>query len=150
MSTTGSAVSESTVPRRALVLVAAGYRDLEFWYPVLRLREAGLEVDILGTEGDGTVRSELGYPVIPNGAIASATVTRYDVVVVPGGAAGETLASDETAVALVTSTASSGGLVVTIGTGAGVADAAGIMAPTCQDADGLPELMRNVMAGLGK
>jgi len=130
--------------------VAAGYRDLEFWYPVLRLREAGLEVDILGAGADDTLRSELGYPVIPNGAITSAADSHYDVVVVPGGAAGNALAADQTAVAVVASTAANGGLVVTIGSGAGVAEAAGIMAATCHDADGLPELMRHVMAGLAK
>ena len=35
-------------PRRAAVLVTDGYLDLEFWYPVLRLREAGADVTIVG------------------------------------------------------------------------------------------------------
>ena len=105
-------------------------------------------MDILGPGGDDTLRSELGYPVIPNGSIAGAAESTYDVVVVPGGAAGKALASDERAVSLVAATAASGGRVVTIGSGAALAEAAGIVAPTCQDADGLPELIRELMAGL--
>src|ERR1019366_2885171 len=140
----------AAVPGRALVLVAPGYRDLEFWYPVLRLREAGLEVDILGGGTDDTLRSELGYPVVPNGSIASAADSRYDVVVVPGGAAGKALSSDDQAVVVVASAAANGARVVTTGSGAGGAEAADITAPTCQDADDLPELMRELMAGLGK
>jgi protease I len=30
------------------VLVYNGYHELEFWYPVLRLREAGIAVSVLG------------------------------------------------------------------------------------------------------
>jgi putative intracellular protease/amidase len=88
--------------------------------------------------------------VVPNGSIASASDSRYDVVVVPGGAAGKALSSDDQAVVAVASAAANGARVVTIGSGAGVAEAAGITAPMCQDADGLPELMRELMAGLGK
>ena len=34
------------------VLVYGGYHELEFWYPVLRLREAEIPVSVLGVEGD--------------------------------------------------------------------------------------------------
>ncbi len=135
---------------RALVLVAAGYRDLEFWYPVLRFREAGLEVDILGASADDTLHSELGYPVIPDGEIKAADGASCDIVVVPGAAAGEALAADEAAVALVASCAGNGGHVVTIGSGKNLAKAAGVHSMSVEDADGLPPLMRELMHGMGK
>jgi protease I len=148
MSDSDASVPGAETVRRALVFVAAGYRELEFWYPVLRLREAGLEVDILGAEADDTLRSELGYPVIPDGAISSGVGSHYDVVVVPGGSAGDALAADETAVKLLGSAASNGALVLTIGTGAALADAAGAKASKCADADGLPALMSELLAAL--
>ena len=42
----------TTVTLKAAVLVSDGYSDLEFWYPVLRLREAGAQVSILGPSAD--------------------------------------------------------------------------------------------------
>jgi protease I len=134
--------------RRALVLVAAGYRDLEFWYPVLRLREAGLEVEIRASSAEDTLRSELGYPVIADGEMKGVDGAAYDVVVVPGGAAGKALASDADAVALLKSVAAGGGRVVTIGSGRAATEAAGVAGSGYDDADGLPPAMRELLAGL--
>ena len=35
--------------KRVAVLVEDDYQELELWYPVLRMREAGAEVRIIGT-----------------------------------------------------------------------------------------------------
>jgi putative intracellular protease/amidase len=117
---------------------------------VLRLREAGLAVDILGASAEDTVRSELGYPVIPSAQIAGADGADYGVVVVPGGAAGRALASDLAAVALVSAAVAGGGRVLTVGTGSELAVAAGVRASACKDADGLPDLMRELTGGSEK
>ena len=118
--------------------MAAEYRDLEFWYPVLRFAKPGSRWTSSVADADDTLRSELGYPVIPDGAIRSdAECSSYDVVVVPGGAAGQALAGDERPSALVAASAASGA-VVTIGTGLESPTRRAVEASKCEDADGLP------------
>ncbi len=132
-------------PQRAAVLVTDGYLDLEFWYPVLRFREAGVDVAILGPEADSTFYSTLGYPVVPDKSTSEAA-ENCDLVVIPGGAAAERLAGDEGALALLSSLAGAGARVVTIGKGALVAAAANVpVEAQCQDADGLPQLFRTLL-----
>ena len=48
--------------KRVAVLVEKFYEDLELWYPVLRLREAGCAVKIVGPEGRRDVRLETRLP----------------------------------------------------------------------------------------
>ena len=67
------------------VLVYNGYHELEFWCPVLRLREAGIAVTVLGVEGDQAAYSLLGYPVVPNSALAKVSPSDFSAIVVPGG-----------------------------------------------------------------
>lgn len=73
--------------RRVAVIVSDGFHELEFWYPVLRLREEGVEVTVVGSGGDGAHVSKLGYPVVPNVAIGGASPGDYDAIVLPSGAA---------------------------------------------------------------
>jgi protease I len=70
------------------VFVFNGYQELEFWYPVLRLREAGLPVTVIGIESDQTTYSLLGYPVVPNVALAKASPGDFAALVLPGGKLG--------------------------------------------------------------
>ena len=49
---------------RVGVLVREGYQELEFWYPLLRLREEGVDVKVIGAT-DHTYHSKLGYPGDP-------------------------------------------------------------------------------------
>lgn len=67
------------------VFLFDGYQELEFWYPVLRLREAGIEVSVIGIEGAEAACSVLGYPVVPNVALAATTPGEYAALVIPGG-----------------------------------------------------------------
>ncbi|MGE5248386.1 MAG: DJ-1/PfpI family protein, partial [Verrucomicrobiota bacterium] len=46
--------------KRVAVLVENIYEDLELWYPVLRMREAGADVTIVGT-GAPVYTSKHGY-----------------------------------------------------------------------------------------
>ena len=48
--------------KRVAVLVEKFYEDLELWYPVLRLREAGCDVQIVGPKAGETYASKHGYP----------------------------------------------------------------------------------------
>lgn len=70
------------------VLVYGGYQELEFWYPVLRLREANVPVSVLGVEGDQAAYSLLGYPVVPNAPLAKVSPSDFSAIVIPGGNVG--------------------------------------------------------------
>jgi protease I len=133
-------------PVKAAVLVTDDYEDLEFWYPVLRLREAGIEVAILGPSSDATFHSRLGYPVIPDRSIPDAG-DGFDLLVVPGGGAAQKLAADPVALAFTAALAGAGSRIVTIGAGAQVPAAAGVSSYESYDnADSLPKLFQKLLA----
>jgi protease I len=77
---------------RVGVLVRDGYQELEFWYPLLRLREEGVDVTVIGL-GDRTYHSKLGYPVIPDVILAAAS-DQLDAVIVPGASARDAVDAD--------------------------------------------------------
>jgi deglycase len=71
--------------KKVALLVENYYQELEVWYPLLRLREAGAEVETVGPEAGATYKSKLGYPVKADRAIAEASAGDYDGLVIPGG-----------------------------------------------------------------
>jgi protease I len=71
--------------KKVAILVENYYQELEVWYPLLRLREAGAEVDTVGPQAGATYTSKLGYPVKANRAIGDVAADNYDAVVIPGG-----------------------------------------------------------------
>ncbi|MDB5311246.1 MAG: yraA 3 [Gemmataceae bacterium] len=70
---------------RVAVLVEQKYEELEVWYPVYRLREAGCEVVLVGPEAGKVYPSKLGYPAKADVAAADAPADRFHAVVIPGG-----------------------------------------------------------------
>jgi protease I len=71
--------------KRVAVLAENSYQELELWYPLLRLREAGAEVLVVGTGSADTYTSKLGYPVQVDVAADQVSATSLDAIVVPGG-----------------------------------------------------------------
>lgn len=71
--------------KRVAVLVEQQYQEMEVWYPVYRLREAGCEVHIVGPEAGRAYPSKLGYPAKADKGIRDVRADDYDAVVVPGG-----------------------------------------------------------------
>ena len=67
------------------VFLYDGFQEMEFWYPVLRLREIGADVVVIGVDGTEAATSVLGYPVVPNVAMSATTAADYAALVVPGG-----------------------------------------------------------------
>lgn len=70
---------------RVAVLVEQKYEELEVWYPVYRLREAGCEVVLVGPKAGETYPSKLGYPAKATAAAADVTADQFAAVVIPGG-----------------------------------------------------------------
>ncbi|WP_327003161.1 DJ-1/PfpI family protein [Dactylosporangium sp. NBC_01737] len=73
--------------RSIVVFAFDGYQELEFWYPVLRAREEGAEVKVVGP-GDGPCESHLGYPVLGDSAADEVVSEDVDALVVPGTVTG--------------------------------------------------------------
>ena len=71
--------------KRIAVLVEQKYEELEVWYPVLRLREAGYAVSLVGPEAGKVYPSKLGYPAKADTAAADVMATDFAAIVIPGG-----------------------------------------------------------------
>jgi protease I len=71
--------------KRVAVLAENMYQELELWYPLLRLREAGAETFVVGTGSDGTYKSKNGYPVQVDVTADQVSAADVDAVVIPGG-----------------------------------------------------------------
>ncbi len=71
--------------KSAAVLVEDIYEDIELWYPVYRLREAGAEVVLVGPESGKTYTSKHGYPATADRAAGDTSAADYDAVIIPGG-----------------------------------------------------------------
>jgi protease I len=86
---------------RVAVLVENMYQELELWYPVLRLREAGATVTIVGPAAGEVYASKLGYPAIAEAGVEDIDADDFDAVVVPGGFSPEYLRRNPAIVDLV-------------------------------------------------
>jgi protease I len=70
---------------KVLQLIADDFEDLELWYPVLRLREAGLKVDIAGERAQATYTGKYGVPAVADIGFPAAAAGDYGALLVPGG-----------------------------------------------------------------
>jgi len=103
--------------KKAALLVAKDYEDLEFWYPYYRMTEAGAEVVIVGTaDGDDVVESKHGYPAEIDSRADSALMEaeKLDGLVVPGGWAPDRLRRCERTLELVRTVFEDGKVVAAI------------------------------------
>ncbi|MBY0228399.1 MAG: type 1 glutamine amidotransferase [Gemmataceae bacterium] len=93
---------------RACVLVEQQYQEMEVWYPVYRLREAGCSVTIVGPEAGHSYPSKLGYPCKSDKAAKDVSADDFDLLVVPGGFAPDYLRRHEAIVKLAATMAAQG------------------------------------------
>ncbi len=100
--------------KRAAVLVEQQYQELEVWYPVYRLREAGCKVTLVGPEANHTYPSKLGYPARSDKGINEVSAKDFDVVVIPGGFAPDFIRRSEAMIRLVSDMAEQGKVVAAI------------------------------------
>lgn len=77
--------------KRVAVLAEDYYEELELWYPVLRLREAGAEVVVVGTGSAQTYTGKYGYPVRVDTEAREVQASDFDALVIPGGYAPDRL-----------------------------------------------------------
>ena len=67
------------------ILAENNYQVLELWYPLLRMREVGAEVQVVGTGSASTYTSKHGYPVTVDVEAGHVSAADFDGVVIPGG-----------------------------------------------------------------
>src|SRR5216684_1160852 len=87
--------------KRVAVLVEQQYQEMEVWYPVYRLREAGCHVSMIGPKAGETYPSKLGYPAKSDKAASDVSANDFDAVVVPGGFAPDFIRRTDAMIRLV-------------------------------------------------
>jgi len=100
--------------KRAAVLVEQQYQEMEVWYPVYRLREAGCKVTLVGPEAGQTYPSKLGYPAKSDKAAKDVSGNDFDLIVIPGGFAPDFIRRTEAMIRLVSDIAEKGKIVAAI------------------------------------
>lgn len=95
------------------VLAENLYQELELWYPLMRLREEGCNVIVVGP-AEQTYASKLGYPVKPDMAISDADPAMFDAVVIPGGFAPEQMRRTRALIDFVRKAHDAGALIAAV------------------------------------
>ncbi|MFQ5341488.1 MAG: type 1 glutamine amidotransferase domain-containing protein [Anaerolineae bacterium] len=71
--------------KKIAYLVEEGFEDLEFWVPVMRLREEGAAVTVIGTGSKETYTGKHGLKATPDTTADQVRAGDFDAVVIPGG-----------------------------------------------------------------
>lgn len=71
--------------KRVLTIVSDDFDDLEAWYPILRLREAGATLDVAGELANHDYQGKYGLKLQSNLSFDDVTILDYDAILVPGG-----------------------------------------------------------------
>src|SRR4051812_29725531 len=93
---------------RVALLVEQQCQEMEAWYPLYRLREAGCKVTVVGPEAGHAYDSKHGYPAKSDRAARDVSANDFDAVIVPGGFAPDYMRRCEPMVRLVNTMAEQG------------------------------------------
>ena len=72
--------------RRAIVLTADKFEDMEVFFPIFRLMEAGWKVDVAAPKKI-KIYGKNGYSLMPDLTITRVKAGNYDLLIIPGGSA---------------------------------------------------------------
>ena len=81
---------------KVLIISADNFEDTELLVPYYRFREEGFDVDIASIK-KGPIKGKHGYEVEANRALAEIIPDQYDMLLLPGGKAPETIRKDKNA-----------------------------------------------------
>lgn len=74
--------------KKAVILTADKFEDMEVMYPLFRLTEAGWKVDVAAPK-KVAIHGEFGYgEIMPDITIDEVDPSKYDLLVIPGGRPG--------------------------------------------------------------
>jgi protease I len=100
--------------KRVAILAENQYEDQELWYPLLRLREAGADVFVVGTGTADTYLSKHGYPIKVDAEADTVDANQFDLIVIPGGYAPDLMRRSAAMVNLVREANDQGKLIAAI------------------------------------
>ncbi|HVJ81350.1 MAG TPA: type 1 glutamine amidotransferase domain-containing protein [Planctomycetia bacterium] len=112
--------------KKIAVLVGTDYEDLEVWYPVLRLREAGADVPIAGQEAGVVYAGKHGYPCKSSHRIDALKAADLAGIVVPGGWMPDKLRRDPALLGLIRALHEQGKLIAAVCHGGWIPISAGV------------------------
>jgi protease I len=81
---------------KALIISADNFEDSELLVPYYRLKEAGIEVEVASPQ-PGSIRGKHGYEVAVDKTLAQVEPDGYDILILPGGKAPETVRKEQKA-----------------------------------------------------
>ena len=84
---------------KALIVSADHFEDSELLYPLYRLQEEGLQVDVASI-ARGKINGKHGYEIVVDKALRDIEPKAYDLLVLPGGKAPSKLRKEPAAVAI--------------------------------------------------
>ena len=90
------------------------YQEMELWYPLYRLQEAGARVVVAAAEAGKTYTSKLGYPVKSDAAYQDLDAAKFDGVIIPGGFAPDYMRRHAAAAAFIQAMDAQGKLTAAI------------------------------------
>jgi protease I len=111
---------------KALIATAAGFEESELLVPYYRLLEEGLEVHIAAPRR-GVVLGKHGYRVEANRTLGEVAPEDYELLVVPGGMAPQTLRTHPAALGVAKRFCDAGKIVAAICHGPALLAAAGLL-----------------------
>ncbi len=82
---------------KALIISANNFEDTELLVPYYRLEEEGVHVDIASIK-KGKIKGKHGYEVEVNKTLKEVNPDDYDILILPGGKAPETLRKEKKAI----------------------------------------------------
>ena len=100
--------------KRIAILAEDMYEDLELWYPLIRMKEAGADVDVVGMPGVEAYESKHGYPARVDIPVDDVSPDAFDAVIIPGGYAPDRMRRHEPLLDLVRGVFEGGGVVAFI------------------------------------
>lgn len=112
--------------KRIAILVADGFEDLEFFYPLLRFTEAGAEVVTAGLTKD-EIKGKYGIEFTPSKTVGEILNEKFDCIIIPGGNAPEKLRQSEEVLELVRESQKKGVFLAAICHGPQVLVSAGLV-----------------------
>ena len=71
--------------KRVGYFVEDGFEDLEFWVPLMRLREEGAEIVVIGTGSKPEYTGKHCLKVTPDTTADQVDAAQFDALVIPGG-----------------------------------------------------------------
>jgi protease I len=113
--------------KRIAILAEDLYQDLELWYPLLRFREEGAEVIVVGSGRAREFTGKFGYPVMADKSAQEVDAAQFDAVIIPGGYAPDHMRRYPAMVSLVREAALAGKVVAAICHGGWMLASAGVL-----------------------